>query len=540
MDPMERRRRLSASSSSTLNSGQESESSPSSPSDPESNNDPESEPEHTAQRRRDLRWLHAGLYKDAKGATKDVWYAFKQNRRGQYKIIYASDWEGTSFGNKDVGRRKSDLITWDKHHSDKWSQYITAAGTWEYKWATIGRAVQRRTLLKTWRNPNSPNIYAHGKDRNRTLGPPLNVIHTTTNTLPGGIAPVASKVPPVKDEDLDPADCYPGSKIPFSTIRIAVGAYKNSDSDPHTVIANFLTSQLACQPRFKAHRTDHNDQIESAFYECGWRVNRRALERANNDMALGRIENAFQSKSWNLNPPLWVDRYKGDQLSLMLQQMREDMGEYRDTDESLDDESPESMTDFDSYADNDDLFLRNTAGPSKSIRKKDNIKQKGRSQKLSKKSTISRQRKIIEDVQDPSDDELDYLPEDSILKGKGPAQRKTVNKAVDKAMNKAAENFTSRPKKRIAENTNDEEEDDEADDEKLTITKSTKSTFDPGPTKKVKPDPAEPRIVVYLDDSDANSDVEIIEAKSTPVGVKAEDLPLYPNTTTKSWQTRTI
>lgn len=49
------------------------------------------------------------------------------------------------------------------------------------------------------------------------------------------------------------------------------------------------------------------------------------------------------------------------------------------------------------------------------------------------------------------DDELDYLPEDSILKGKGPAQRKTVNKAVDKAMNKAAENFTSRPKKRIAE-----------------------------------------------------------------------------------------
>ncbi|KAG4442358.1 hypothetical protein IFR05_002136 [Cadophora sp. M221] len=509
---MERRRRLSTDSSSSSNSDQESESGLSSQSDSEPNNDSDNEPEQTPQRRKDLRqvfqldhiynlWLHAGLFKDAKGVTKDIWYAFKLNKLERYQIIYASDWEGTSFGNKNVGRLKSDLITWDKHHSDKWSQYITAEGTCEYKGATIGRAVQRKTLLKTWLNRKSPNIHAHGKDKNRTLGPPLNVVHTTDDT---SIAPVASKVPrPVKNADLNPADCYPGSKIPFSTFHIVVGAYKDCNSDPYTVIANYLTSQLACGPRFKAHRTQHSDQIESAFYDCGWRINRQALERANDDMALGKIENAFQSKSWNLNPPLWVDRYRGDQLNLLLQQMRDDMGGHQNSDESLDDESPEPTTDTqtpDSYDENDDLFLRNTAGPSKSNHKTDRTN--GRSQKFAKKSTTSHPRKCFEkkqqwddvaNAQDLSNDEPDYVPEDSMQKGKGPAQRK--------------------------KNTSDEEEDEgEADDEKPII---AKSTSDPGPTKRIKPDPAQERIVVYLDESD--SGVELIEAKSTPVAVKAEN-----------------
>lgn len=37
------------------------------------------------------RWLHAGLFKNAKEEIKDIWYAFKKDKSGRYKIIYASD-----------------------------------------------------------------------------------------------------------------------------------------------------------------------------------------------------------------------------------------------------------------------------------------------------------------------------------------------------------------------------------------------------------------------------------------------------------------
>lgn len=288
-----------------------------------------------------LRWLHAGLYKDAKSATKDVWYAFKKDSRGRRRIVYASDWFGTSFGNKNAGRWKSDLITWDKHHSDKWSQYITAKGTWEYKHVMLGRAVQRNSLLRTWLDPNSPNIHAHGKDKNRTLGPPLNVIHTTNDKSPGGVTPVAARVP-LRSHDAPRAESYPGTRIPFSTIRIVVGAFNECDKDPLKVIANFLTSQLACHPKFKSHRTEQNDQVESAFYECGWRIYRQAVERANDDMALGKIENAFQSKLWRQNPPLWIDKFKGDRLDLLLRQMKAELMADKDGNKRAEDDEDES------------------------------------------------------------------------------------------------------------------------------------------------------------------------------------------------------
>lgn len=169
---------------------------------------------------------------------------------------------GTAFENLDVGRRKSDLITWDRHHSDKWSRFITARGTWVCKGATVGRALQRDSLLQTWLDPNSPNLFRRGKERNRTLGPPLNAIHSTVDDSPSGSAPR-----PMEQAEASPEECYPDTTIPFSTIRIAVGAYKDYNKDSLTVIADFLTGQLARDVKFRRHRASRNDQVESAFYE---------------------------------------------------------------------------------------------------------------------------------------------------------------------------------------------------------------------------------------------------------------------------------
>ncbi|KAH7355120.1 hypothetical protein BKA65DRAFT_581810 [Rhexocercosporidium sp. MPI-PUGE-AT-0058] len=556
---MARKRSLSKSSLSSSKSDSEAGTSSNRHSDSEpdddsnADNESESEPEPPpSQRRKDLRWLHAGLFKDARGVSKDIWYAFKKNRRGQYQIIYASDWEGTSFDNKNVGRRKSDLITWDKHHSDKWSQYITAKGTWEYKRAMIGRAVQRNTLLRTWLNPNSPDIYAHGKDRNRTLGAPLNVIHAVNDRSPGGIAPGATRVPfhlGQREVEPEPADCYPDTRISYSTIKIIAGVFKDRHDDPHMVIADFLTGQIACHPKFKAHRTDHNDQIESAFYECGWRINRRALERANDDMAMGKIENAFQSKSWNLNPPLRVDKFKGDRLDLLLQQMRDDMREQRDADESLnDDDSPEPSTPtFESapgsesegtHNDEIDLIIPGIAGPSKRNAGRGNYS-KGKlrqapPRRAAKKSATSGCRinsakkawQRIVSQQDLSDDEFEYLPDDSIHKGKGLAMKKAVNKINNRVADKAISTRKSlnSPKKRIAKSTSDE---DEEDGEEKVI---RDSTLNPVPTKKVKTEVKEHSVICIdqSDDGGSDSDVQILEDISTPVaGVKAEISPKY-------------
>ncbi len=321
-----------------------------------------------------IRWLHAGLYKNAQGSTKDIWFAFKKNKCGKYRIIYASDWLGSSLGNLDVGRWKSDQITWDHHHSRKWEEYITSVGTWEYANAMKGRKLQRETLLRTWLDPNSPNLFARGKDYNRTLGPLLNVIHTT-NDLSGPMPPNNRAKRPIPNIH-NQAECYPGTFIPFSTAKIRVEAYKDIDESPLRVIANFVSGNLAGNPRFASHRKGRNDAIEAAFYACGWRLNRRALEKANDGMAAGHITNVFQSSSWKHHPPLWVDRFRGDDLDRLLKQLKDDFSE-EDTsdDENLEtsesdgfdiDSELGSDTDLDSDSEGGDLFVKETtsAGPS--------------------------------------------------------------------------------------------------------------------------------------------------------------------------------
>ncbi|KAH7411167.1 hypothetical protein BKA64DRAFT_741758 [Cadophora sp. MPI-SDFR-AT-0126] len=483
------------------------------------NADSEDETDAPSQKRKHLRWLHAGLLKDAKGAIRDIWYAFKKDRTGRYKIIYASNWLGTSFANRDVGRRKSDLITWDKHHSDKWSRFITARGTWVCKRAMAGRALQRKSLLKTWLDPNSPNPYRHGKDNDRILGPPLNVVHTTADHSPGRHESKKQKQANSKKED---EKCYPGTEIPFSTIRIVVGSYKDYDKDPLTVIADFLTGQLARHPKFKRYRTDQNDQIESAFYECGWRINRRALEKANDSILLGKAENAFQSKAWRKAQPLWVDKYKGDQLNMLLNQMRDDMGEHGDFDiDDSDDESSETTAEPTPRSDSEGQLnrfpprsLRTVAGPSKGkstpqsmqARRAPKASSKLRNSDALRKSVQKRVWKNIEDEQNSNatDEELDFLPENSTEKGKG--------RAVKKA----------RIRKQIAEASSDEEDDEvgveEEEEEQTKVGRLYTSPSAPQTFKSA---------VISVDSSDDDSDMEILEDLSTPVGLKAESPPYH-------------
>lgn len=238
------------------------------------------------------------------------------------------------------------MITWDAHHLTKWEEYLNKSRNWIYKNAMAGRRVQRATLLATWLDLHSPDIHAHGKVRNRVLDPPQNVIHTVNDKSgPAPRIPGREKAP----EELDPEDCYPDTVIPYSTIKIKVDCYKEINADPQKVVANFISSNLATNPRFTARRNAQNDGIESAFYDLGWRINRQALEKANDGMAVGNYDNAYHCKAWRMAPPLWVDKYKGDDLDALLRQMK---GEARQ-----DENESESESDDVSIMRNDDTDL---------------------------------------------------------------------------------------------------------------------------------------------------------------------------------------
>ncbi|CZS89332.1 uncharacterized protein RAG0_00734 [Rhynchosporium agropyri] len=588
-----------------------------------SNSEPDSEPEteQLSQRRQDLRWLHAGLFKDVRGFTQDVWYAFKLTRRGRRKIIYASNSRGKSFGNLNAGRWKIDMITWDKHHADKWARFITARGTWAFGNVMKGRAHQRMSVLQTWLDPSSPDVFPNGKTGNRTLEPPRNVIHSINDSSPGGHAPTANRVPyPPRNRNLDPSECYPRTEIPYSTFGIVVEAFKNTNQDPLIVIADFLTSQMACNPKFKSRRVDQNNQIESAFYECGWRINRRALERANDDMASGKIENAFESKHWRHSPPLWVDRFKGKKLKRMLEEMRKDMaGDHQDSEDESESDS-ESDSDNDSDSDSPDLstssrrlshgsnaedgssevgdnslFLPNTSGPSRPQKSKS---QRGGTTTSGVRYGRNIEQELIERLtgaMEYSEDELEYLPDDSSEKGKGPAKTKQIApqglnsrlpsadrlKSVKRRFHFEKENenghaaslldtaqYSKMPgymrlttsveedsqnaegflesgvtawncaeqnaseetgereirkttkglKKRFAENTSDE--DDKEDVVVITKPTSTHTPLKRSKSEEPRPEPVKKPVVSWID---SDSDFEIIESKSTPVGVKTEN-----------------
>ncbi|KAI9052983.1 hypothetical protein LZ554_003254 [Drepanopeziza brunnea f. sp. 'monogermtubi'] len=522
-----------------------------------------------------LRWLHAGLYKDAKGATKDVWFAFRRNRKTNiHSIAYASDWHGSPFGNRNGGRHKSDLITWDPHHAKKWEKFIAASGTWTLASIFRGRKLQRETLLATWLDPNSPNTYAHGRDHNRTLNPPLNVIHTTDDASGPGSAPSRAQADSARarrrNRDLAPEECYAETKIPLSAVDIRVGAFLAVDPSPRKVVATFLNGQLATNPRLRLRKEERNDAIESAFFELGWRISRPALERANDKVAAGKIDSIFHCRAWNKYPPLLVDKYKGDSLAEMMDEMREQAMEYGGIEESDDEERAQPSSDADSDSDSnrdesDDteessLFVsqkseRSTTtttstGTGKDPSTRAAAKRKAKSTTKGKKAAPNQgalwrsrklsavERMVIQNQVDHGDDpeappaqpsrntgdEFEYLSDASPSKGKGPAKRK---RDVD---------LIPEPGESADDNNNDNSS-LIVDDEGSTLFPSKRlKTPEPEPKPEPEQTPSiqQPTKLVIIDldpdsdddddddDDDHDSDIEIDEARSCAPAVKPE------------------
>ncbi|EKD21637.1 hypothetical protein MBM_00750 [Drepanopeziza brunnea f. sp. 'multigermtubi' MB_m1] len=505
-----------------------------------------------------LRWLHAGLYKDAKGATKDVWFAFRRSRKTEsHTIAYASDGHGSPFGNRNGGRRKSDLITWDPHHAKKWEKFIAASGTWTLANILRGRKLQRETLLATWLDPNSPNTYAHGRDHNRTLNPPLNVVHTIDDASGPGSATSRAQADSARarrrNRDLAPEECYAGTKIPLSAVDIRVGAFLAVDPSPRKVVATFLNGQLATNPRLRLRKEERNDAIESAFLELGWRISRPALERANDKVAAGKIDSIFHCRAWNKLPPLLVDKYKGDSLAEMMDEMREQAMEYGGIEESDDEERAQPSSDADSDSDSDRDESDNTEesspfvsqksersttittttstgkDPSTTTGRKDAPNQGAswRSRKLSAVERMVIQSQVAhgDEPEDPpaqpsrdTGDDFEYLPDASPSKGKGPAKRKRDVDLIPEPAKSAADN-------------NNKNNSLIVDGEGATLFPSKRLKT---PEPKPKPEPEKtpsikqpaPLVIIDLDpdsdDDDHDSDIEIDEARSCAPAVKPE------------------
>lgn len=126
------------------------------------------------------RWLHAGLFKDPDGTTRNIWYAFQEYTRKidgstAEKIVYAGNNKGAWLGNLDIGQIKRNLITFDEHHRGNWAHLLTDRGQWRYRQVHRGRRLQLQSLKDTFHNPGFRDLYSEG--RIGAIGPSFNAIH---------------------------------------------------------------------------------------------------------------------------------------------------------------------------------------------------------------------------------------------------------------------------------------------------------------------------------------------------------------------------
>jgi hypothetical protein len=217
---------------------------------------------------------------------------------------------------------------------------LNSKGTWAYGKATKGRRLQRQTLLETFLDPTFGDPYPNGRE-NKITGPRLNVIHHINDKSRSarggkgrGVSNSANSTPA-----FTPADqCYPDTNIPLSTEKIKIGAFRDINRDPIKLISNFLTGNLTYYPTGHIQRKHQLDQIESAFYDQGWRVDRAAVDRVLDDMqALGH--KAFDTDAFVQNLPIRVDQYKGAEVEKVMA--------------SIAGKEPSNGTDSDDDADND-------------------------------------------------------------------------------------------------------------------------------------------------------------------------------------------
>ncbi|KAH8792783.1 hypothetical protein F5882DRAFT_487080 [Hyaloscypha sp. PMI_1271] len=380
--------------------------------------------------RGNLRWIHAGVHLDAQSKARDIWYSFKELKNGSHRIIYSPNSTGSFHGNYNVGQIKRNLITFDDHHSRNWIHFLNQKGTWTYRNAKRGRRCQRQTLLETFLDPTFVDPYPHGKDH-KSIGPRLNVIHYIDDKSgpyrgrghrsSGSASPAFTP----------PGQCYPSTNIPLSAERIKFSAFKDINPNAIKIISDFLTGNIHYHPSDHLQRRRQLDYIESAFFDQGHRVDRAAIDHAL-DVMEEPGSNAFESNVFIQNLPLRVDQYKGNEVEELIQRVGgkdPDSGGRLDSDDDSEGDRGDDSGDDDD--DPDSLFVgrhpkskRSGPGPGPGGPK---FSPKFRQDLV--RLTAGRKNS---NSQEYDSDGLDYLPDDSPLKGKGPAMRKRASQAVTK------------------------------------------------------------------------------------------------------------
>ncbi|KAH8679000.1 hypothetical protein BGZ60DRAFT_513245 [Tricladium varicosporioides] len=285
--------------------------------------------------RRNARWIHAGIIKNVYGQTLQVFYAFsKVHKYGPFKgkrcLMWANDTYGTPFGNWGVGQIWRNMITFDEHHQRHWVNYLDAYGTWKHRCARRGRAAQHAYLKKIWLDRNFVDPYPQG--RAVAIGAPLNVVRS-----PDEIAnePYRAHRPDINGPR------YPGTRILLTPSGIEINRYKDWDPDAMRVIKEFLQGRMFCRDREQQSGWERTllVQVESAFFEVGWRIDRAALRETMHAIRDRQARNAFECDAWEDYPPLMVDPIRGVALQAFMDRIKQGLDneeEELDTDNELD------------------------------------------------------------------------------------------------------------------------------------------------------------------------------------------------------------
>ncbi|KAG9238505.1 hypothetical protein BJ875DRAFT_346152, partial [Amylocarpus encephaloides] len=247
------------------------------------------------------RLLYAGKYLDPNGQVHDIWFGFvlHRHRSGKlwYTLKYSAAKNNVPLGNRNVGQVKRNLITFDHHWVEHWRCHLTENGQWNFGHATLGRSRLRQAA--------------------------------------------ASK-------------CYPNSRILLSPRNIRIGIWSAWAGTALHVIRDFLGGNMAADRAGQVHfDVLQTDRIEAAFWELGWRVDWRAVRKANKHVRNSHVRLAINSRSWKRHQPIMVDEHQQNSRNVktIMDSIRKGNPENHDYDtdeESSDDESDPFRSDSES------------------------------------------------------------------------------------------------------------------------------------------------------------------------------------------------
>ncbi|RDL30830.1 uncharacterized protein BP5553_10175 [Venustampulla echinocandica] len=394
----------------------------------------------SGQAREDLNWLHAGVYNDPQGNKQQIYYAFESRpvktvtyQTNPFRIVYAADNTGTMLGNRNVGQIKRNLITWDEHLQEDWGQYLRSDGGWQYGYTTRGRIQQRKTLLEKFNDADFDDPFPDG-NQFLNIGPSINAIHA-----PGDDADnreEEQETPEARFPVRGPT--YPNTQIPQDFTHIKVSAYREWKLSSLRVVKDFLNGKMAAKrgSNFPRYEDLQVDRVESAFYDLGWRVDRRAVWSANREVGHNLVRRAIDSQAWKNNPPLRYDLYKGEEVERLMNDLkrREDGISDEEDDESDGDNyggggggggAPGDGDESDEFSDGGDddgnpLFVSDNrprkrhGGKSKNAQKKGKaVSRKGKKDKKREKRKKGRGERARKKVKQAKKTNVDHILDDN-------------------------------------------------------------------------------------------------------------------------------